>query len=210
MDGNMIHKYFLFIYFGLLCFWSGEKISFADNSVHESAILLKKFDHDRHNLKVFKKDSFLCSKCHHFTVDPKTLEAFPEERLSALTFKLPAQMMCHQCHKSDSIENKSAPKECVNCHDSRDKVAKVIPLNHKSNAWKSSHSMEARIEGNKCQNCHYEAQCVKCHSHRNDVKPENHPRNFRFTHSMEARFQPQKCDTCHTKSYCTQCHLKGK
>lgn len=202
----MIYRCFSIIFI-LFSFMS---IGHADNSVQGSSIILKKFDHDRHNLKVFKKGTFLCSKCHYFTVDAKTLEVFPEERLSALTFKLQAQQMCHQCHKTESIEFKSTPKECVNCHDSRDKVAIVMPLNHKSNSWKSSHTMEAKIEGNKCFNCHYEANCVKCHSHRNDVKQANHPRNFRFFHSVDARLQPHRCDTCHTKSYCTQCHLRGK
>jgi len=172
--------------------------------------MVSNFDHQVHLSKVFKVNNIDCAHCHNFSLDTKSkvIKLTPEASQSSL--KLSLQQICHECHRSEEPKYKEAPKACFACHKTMEGIQQIKPMNHNSLAWKTSHTLEARVSGESCTNCHMTSQCAKCHLQRSDISNQNHPRNFRFFHSVQARGQPQRCDACHTKSYCTNCHLGKK
>lgn len=189
----------------MLSFDSAVYPAFAGKSLLE-----EKFDHAIHTSKVFNPLRFECSKCHNFSLEESSGKLVPHADLEKSAFRISLREMCHQCHQSAESRFAEAPKACYNCHSSPSGLSAIKPDNHNNGSWKSWHSLEARVAGESCLNCHTTSQCVKCHTQRNDITQRNHPRNFRVTHSIQARMQPQRCDACHTKSYCTNCHMGAK
>lgn len=182
--------------------------SFATNP------MIKKFNHNMHDEKVFVPNQIKCAYCHNVenSGDGKFI---PNSNLKNATFQKPLKAICHECHKVDDKEFKEknsekAPKSCYTCHDSFEKISAIRPKSHQSKIWQSSHGLDARADSSSCLNCHSNSQCSTCHSKRNTILPKNHLRNYRFYHSVEARMSPQRCDACHTKTYCTQCHIGKK
>lgn len=181
------------------------------NVVFAANPMIKKFNHDLHDEKVFVPNQIKCDSCHNLEVDSAG-KYKANANLDKSTFKKPVKAICHECHKVedkqfDAKVSGNAPKSCYTCHDSFEKISVIKPENHQSTFWKSTHGAKARMDGVSCTNCHSNSQCSTCHTQRNDISPKNHLRNFRFYHSVEARMAPQRCNACHTKSYCTQCHL---
>lgn len=190
-----ISALFLFIFFSTSCFASE---------------MVSGFDHDMHLQKVFKSNKIDCAHCHNFSIDTKGKQINLTEEASESILKISLKQICHECHRSDMPRYKEAPKACFTCHKSMENIKKIKPSNHENISWRSSHSIEARVEGEACMNCHMTSTCSKCHLQRNDIEMKNHPKNFRFFHSIQARGQPQRCDACHTKTFCTNCHLGKK
>jgi hypothetical protein len=166
-----------------------------------------RFDHDLHTVKVFKPNKIECSHCHTFSLDAQSKKIILEPGAKDSILKLSAKQICHECHQTPETQYSTAPKECYSCHQGVESLNRIMPINHKNVSWKNSHSTVARIQGDKCFECHTESLCTKCHIQRNDLQMQNHSRNYRFYHSIDARLQPQKCTTCHAISYCTSCHL---
>jgi hypothetical protein len=176
--------------------------------------MVKKFNHDFHDQNVFVPGQIKCNSCHNLDMDENG-KYKANNNLEKSTFQKPLKAICHECHRSDdknynSEKSEKAPKSCYTCHDSFENISAIQPQTHQSKFWKSSHGMNARIDGTSCLNCHSNSQCSTCHTQRNDLSLKNHMRNFRFFHSIEARLAPQRCDACHSKTYCTQCHLGKK
>lgn len=171
---------------------------------------VERFDHEEHLRKVFYPAKVECSSCHAFKVDPVTRRAQPLADLARSSLTREPREICHECHRSGEAKWAEAPKACTTCHRSMESLTRAMPSDHRGVGWKFSHSTQARIRGEACQDCHSVSQCAKCHLHRNDEQFANHSRNFRYTHSVAARAQPARCDACHTQSYCTTCHLKGR
>ena len=176
--------------------------------------MIKKFNHEMHDQKVFVPNKIQCNSCHNLGQDSSG-KYIANPSLEAATFQKPLKSICHDCHKVeeahyDSKSGEKAPKSCYTCHDSFEKISAIRPQSHISNFWKSSHGWKARTDGASCLNCHSNSQCSTCHTQRNDISQKNHMRNYRYFHSIEARLAPQRCDACHSKTYCTQCHLGKK
>lgn len=165
------------------------------------------FDHEAHLSKVFKPQKMDCSHCHNFSVDEKNQKIELTELAKKSVLKIPLKQICHECHQSEELKYKSAPKTCISCHKTMEGLSKIKPASHENMSWKGHHSLEARVGGESCLNCHMASQCSKCHLQRNDAELRNHPKNFKLFHSIQARGQPQRCDACHTKTFCTNCHL---
>ncbi len=165
------------------------------------------YNHEMHLQKVFKVNSIECSHCHNFNLDPKGKEVKLNQAATASVLKMPLKEICHECHRSEIARYKDAPKTCFTCHKTMENIKRIKPTNHENISWKTTHSIEARVQGESCLNCHMTSQCSKCHLERNDIEMRNHPKNFRFFHSVQARGQPQRCDACHTKTFCVNCHL---
>ncbi len=189
-------------------------VFFCTISSYAANPMIKKFDHNMHDTKVFIPKQIKCNHCHNVENSPAG-KNIPNSSLKDSTFQKPLKAICHECHKVNDkefkIENsEKAPKSCYTCHDSFEKISAIRPKSHQSKLWQSSHGLDARAESSSCLNCHSNSQCSTCHAKRNTILPKNHSRNYRFYHSIEARMSPQRCDACHTKTYCTQCHLGKK
>jgi hypothetical protein len=169
--------------------------------------IITRFNHESHENGAFKTMQFNCSNCHNFTLGADNVQVKAEPALATSSLKANLQTLCHQCHNTKDARFKAVPKECVLCHNSSDLSKVIKPINHQNAAWKTTHSLNARIEGSSCLNCHIQADCLKCHLRRNDIEMVNHSRNFKFTHSVEARAQPHRCDACHTQNFCVKCHI---
>ncbi len=168
------------------------------------------FDHQAHLSKVFKPNKIDCMHCHNFNMDQKEKRISFSVAATKSILNRPVKEICHECHRSDLSQYKEAPKACFTCHKGMEDIKKIKPVNHESISWRNSHSLEAKVKGESCNDCHAVSQCSKCHLRRNDIDLQNHPKNYRFYHSVQARAQPQRCDACHTKSYCADCHLGVK
>lgn len=171
---------------------------------------LGKFNHDGHLNKIFKPQNIECSHCHNYTHDANSNKVVFNDQAQFSIFKRSLKEICHECHQSDSPKHKDAPQTCFTCHSSFEDIRNVKPANHGNIVWKTTHSLDARISGDSCFNCHTTSQCSKCHFDRNDIELANHSRNYKFTHSVQARATPSRCDSCHTKSYCISCHMGKK
>lgn len=169
--------------------------------------LIGKFDHQFHEQKVFKPNNVSCSVCHNLNTSAAT-DFKATEELKDATFKKPIKQLCHDCHTGTTYP--SAVKQCIFCHDTKERLLQIKPLSHENVAFKERHATEARAFGGQCLNCHTNTQCVKCHVTRNEVINQNHSRNYRYYHSIEARMSPHKCDTCHTQTFCIRCHVGAK
>ncbi len=165
------------------------------------------FDHDLHLAKVFKPNKVECSHCHLFSLDAASGKVTIESQAKETILRLTTKQICHECHQSPETKYVNAPKGCFTCHRGLESLNLIMPLNHKNVTWKTSHSTVARVQGDKCLDCHNPSSCTKCHFQRNDIQMRNHTRNFRFYHSIDARLQPQKCTTCHAVNFCISCHL---
>ena len=189
------------LFFLILIIWS---------SFSMASEMLAGFDHEAHLAKAFKNNKMECTHCHNFSIDQKSNEIKLTEAAKLSVLKMPVKQICHECHRSELLQHKEAPKACFTCHRSMEGIKKIKPTNHESVSWKGSHSIEARVEGDACLSCHMTSQCSKCHLQRNDIEMRNHSANFKFFHSVQARAQPQRCDACHTKTFCVNCHLGKK
>lgn len=171
---------------------------------------MARFDHEKHEEKVFTKEKISCNYCHNIEMGPDGKSAVITKALEKSTFVKPLGQLCHSCHQNNDTKYPSAPQTCYSCHRSLENFQSIKPQNHSIVNWVRNHALNAKSAGDSCQTCHTNSQCVKCHVERNQVKLSNHTRNFKFYHSIEARMQPQRCDTCHTKNFCTTCHLRGR
>lgn len=59
---------------------------------------------------------------------------------------------CAQCHRNNSF--------CINCHQRRDSIQQIM---HRRN-FLFYHSVEARANPRKCDECHTTSYCQRCHS----------------------------------------------
>lgn len=168
------------------------------------------FDHETHLNKVFLPNKIDCAHCHNFSLDQSAKEIKLTNEAKESILKISLKQVCHECHSSDMPKYNKAPQTCFTCHRTMEGIKKIKPPNHESISWRTGHSLEARVRGESCMNCHMTSQCSKCHLQRNDVDLRNHPPNFRYFHSVVARGQPQRCDACHAKSFCANCHLGKK
>jgi len=183
----------------------------AGTSFAESASPLSHFDHEFHSDRVFSQRKIFCEQCHNFRLNTETNKIVPTQDLHKSAFKKEFKDICHSCHVQEAAAmGAPSPKACYSCHQGTDAMKTIKPQNHNNVGWARSHSMEARVDGSSCQECHTNSECVHCHLRRNDIEMKNHTRNFRYTHSIEARAQPQSCDSCHAKHFCIDCHLGEK
>lgn len=182
-------------------------LTFASNSAVRPTEILSHYDHELHQQKVFAPQGITCNECHYIQVDPTTKKARPEPGFELASVRRSFKEICHNCHQSRDPKNLTAPQGCFTCHQSIENFDAIKPQNHLFIGWNRSHAINARIDGDSCQSCHTNSQCVQCHLRRNDIIPQVHTRNFRYYHSVEARTHPYSCDACHSKSFCTDCHI---
>lgn len=136
-----------------------------------------------------------------------------------------AQVGCAECHvgieASESItaEVRVSMDACVKCHAGRGKATECSvchtqidrdtpPATHQRN-WKQAHGGvvrwgQAQAYGNRCELCHTEAACVRCHQ---DEAPANHTSFWRLKgHSVAVSVDRSACATCHRSDFCDRCH----
>lgn len=147
---------------------------------------------------------------------------------SELSNPNPMMEDCYTCHNDKSI----AANACESCHIS---TANLIPQNHKSVDFISSHKFAAKsIEAN-CQMCHdiNNNSCQECHVATTGITESNleddfyqpyapsryidgarrqqimraHELNYRFVHGIDAKNNTSECQSCHQiETFCGSCH----
>ncbi|MBI2920842.1 MAG: cytochrome c3 family protein [Planctomycetes bacterium] len=146
-----------------------------------------KFSHKRHVTDA----GVACAECHK---DIETNTAIsPDMKLTMDD--------CMSCHTQ-----KKASTECLTCHtEMRDDVP---PPSHRLN-WIRNHGPVIRTADdsnyeNRCDLCHRQDHCTKCHQ---DEPPANHTNFWRLKgHSVSASVDRSRCATCHQDDSCDRCH----
>lgn len=148
------------------------------------------FTHEPH----FKKN-FACNECHKGK-DATEVQEWP----------------MHSCYskKCHAMEKAPGTGKCEACHP---KEFNLVPAKGSmygdhtaSNFLVRNHADLATKDINKCQICHLQSFCDKCHG-----MEIPHPADFKTgKHKTEARTMKTKCDYCHPdKTFCEDCHHKG-
>lgn len=115
---------------------------------------------------------------------------------------LPGMDVCLSCH-----DNKKAPRNCNLCHDDPEKKR---PASHSLPSFTGrGHGRDARFARLKCETCHDESFCDRCH--RGLDKRKIHSVDFQITHGREARKADKNCAVCHeSERFCAACHQGRK
>ncbi len=140
----------------------------------------------------------------------------------------PAMEDCYTCHNNKSF----ASNTCESCHIS---TANLIPQDHRSAAYISSHKFAAKSIDANCQMCHSinNNSCQECHAATTGITETNtesdfyqpylpstftdgaqqqqitraHELNYRFIHGMDAKGKTSECQSCHQiETFCGSCH----
>jgi hypothetical protein len=165
-----------------------------------------------------------CKTCH------KGLETVAYS--SELANPNPMMEDCYSCHNNKS----SASNACESCHIS---TANLIPQDHKSVSYISSHKFAANSIDANCQMCHdiKTNSCQTCHVATTGITEQNfaddfyqpyapnayidgakqqqitrvHELNYRFTHGIDAKGKISDCESCHqVETFCTSCHQSNE
>lgn len=172
---------------------------------------------------------------HKFHVTEKNLECqechkgFEKvDYSSELANPHPMMENCYTCHN----DNDGATNACEACHIS---TANLIPQNHRSANYLSSHKFAARAIDANCQMCHgiNNNSCQECHVATTGITEENmmndfyqpyspsryvdgpkqqqitrvHELDYRFVHGMDAKGKIAECQSCHQiETFCGNCH----
>jgi hypothetical protein len=97
--------------------------------------------------------------------------------------------------------------ECVECHENP-------PEYHLDVQWALSHGRVEEAIENRCETCHSQETCTRCHS----LAPASHTENFRDPghdvheadrHAVFGRARPSTCLVCHRSlaTECATCHM---
>jgi hypothetical protein len=134
-----------------------------------------------------------CVKCHSAIID---------------SVGTPAAWMglsmdsCVRCHEETGYAT-----DCQACHEVL--TTTTIPDSH-GPAWGSQHGLSVRggacpdTTENRCDMCHSESTCVKCHL---EEAPDNHNNFWRNkAHGLTAQMDRQNCSACHEPDTCASCH----
>lgn len=172
---------------------------------------------------------------HKFHVGDKNLECqnchkgFENVAYSSeLPHSNPMMEDCYTCHSNKA----SASNACESCHIS---TANLIPQNHRSVSFISTHKFAAKSVDANCMMCHdlNENSCQECHVATTGISENNlednfyqpyspgryiegtkiqqitrvHELNYRFIHGMDAKGQTSECQSCHQiETFCGACH----
>jgi hypothetical protein len=140
---------------------------------------------------------------------------------------LPQMETCYSCHN----DRNTASNACESCHIS---TADLIPQNHKSAGFISSHKFAANSidancimchdNNNSCQECHVSTTALSGSNAPSDFyqpySPSNftdgakrlqivrvHELNYRFIHGIDAKGKTAECQSCHqVETFCSTCH----
>jgi len=124
-------------------------------------------------------DQKYCSQCHA-QFKPTDLQ-FQSHRRQFSDIKLTSIGPNH------SLFN---PTQCQTCHPGG-----MLP----SHTWSADHAAEARRNLQACQSCHGDGDvCMKCHSARQGLKVNPHPRNWdAIKGNMKGKSSGRTCIQCH-------------
>lgn len=165
-----------------------------------------------------------CKTCH------KGLETV--DYSSELASPNPMMEDCYTCHNNKSF----ASNACESCHIS---TANLIPQDHKSVSYISSHKFAANSIDANCQMCHdiKTNSCQTCHVATTGITEQNfaddfyqpyapnayidgakqqqitrvHELNYRFIHGIDAKGKTSDCEGCHqVETFCSSCHLSNE
>jgi hypothetical protein len=95
------------------------------------------------------------------------------------------------------------PNSCALCHPGG------VLTKHQ---WTDDHAREARRNLTSCQSCHPDGDvCKKCHSARQGLKANPHPKNWNSNHKRLAKASDERsCRGCHLSKgsdpTCQKCH----
>jgi c(7)-type cytochrome triheme protein len=172
-----------------------------------------------HKFHVVEKN-LECQTCHKGfeTVDYSFELSNPKPRMED----------CYTCHNNKSF----ATNSCESCHIS---TANLIPQNHRSSNFISSHKFAAAAIDANCQMCHdiNNNSCQDCHAATTGITEQNveddfyqpnapsryvdgakrqqitrvHELNYRFIHGIDAKGKTSECQSCHqVETFCGSCH----
>jgi hypothetical protein len=173
------------------------------------------FNHSLH----LNEQKMECENCH---------KGLKEVDYSYQTPKVkPSMETCYNCHNSDKGVTTI---QCENCHTS---TVNLIPANHKTSNFKSSHKFAAVGNDASCVMCHDNNSCGGCHVGTNMLVEKNlakdfykpysphnfidgtkqqqitkvHDLNYVYTHGIEIKGKESECLTCHQiETFCVECH----
>lgn len=179
-------------------------------------------------LEVFRPDMDTCADCHdvddddtcamcHTDVD--TAGEWTPGVFGASLFNHAAHvgdgMDCTACHGDPGAPTMPVKADCRACHDTADAYTdcrlchdggfELTPADHGGD-WEHLHGLEARLDGDRCEECHGPSACLECHAGDN-VAPRVHELGFAWNHGMVARSGELECTTCHQEpADCVSCH----
>ena len=117
--------------------------------------------------------------------------------LAAAPPAIPGKTRCRECH-----ETADDFADCRLCHAADEPLT---PRDHRV-AWIPRHGLAARVDQNRCNECHGPAGCLDCHAG-DDVRPRTHDLGFAYSHGPAARGHEAECATCHQEpERCVGCH----
>jgi hypothetical protein len=144
-----------------------------------------------------------CSSCHPagFALRPADhTAAFVKSSHKVAANTSPEQ--CAMCH---------AASFCVGCHQGHPAKtggparAKVVPADHRLQAFKVQHGKDFLAQKGACGSCHDSPSCERCH-----VTPMPHPADWTSSHPLATDLNAADCKVCHTdRETCQECHHKG-
>ncbi len=127
-----------------------------------------------------------CSDCHNAKKDLKTFHSTDYLTIHKYEKNFSS---CQSCHENNKSCNSCHQKTALDFESKKYKYKKdfsVHPLN-----WETKHQKEAKANIYKCQSCHNESSCLKCHKDTNN--PHKNDKNI--------------CDKKNTlKKSCVKCH----
>ncbi len=121
-------------------------------------------------------------------------------------YELPPMRRCMACHSKE--------EGCGVCHlrvpggqlKTQLPGGLLKPQDHQP-GW--SHTVQARLEADRCHECHPKRDCLRCHAgHQRPI--DIHPADYLLLHRQEARALSRDCSLCHrSESFCQDCHLQA-
>ncbi|MBJ6800534.1 cytochrome C [Geomonas propionica] len=126
----------------------------------------------------------------------------------------------YACANTNSIarvhpeEVKGLPR-CAECHTDQ-----WTALSHQTQDFYLKHKIYAAQQREACNTCHKESFCVRCHAHKEEIKPSDkykdrpelslpHRGDYLSRHRVEGRINPASCLKCHGRQNnerCKTCH----
>jgi hypothetical protein len=159
---------------------------------------------------------------------PRRVSKLPSDVKFSHQTHAAARVQCATCHdeiehsKSISSKARVSMKDCQECHSkvktsSGEKNGCALchrtinrdwePASHHAD-WKQLHGKAIgfmrKDSSQRCETCHTQAWCVKCHR---EEPPRNHTNYWRDRgHNIGAELDRRSCRTCHTEDFCVRCH----
>lgn len=126
---------------------------------------------------------------------------------------------CFSCHQpTDRVIFPNLAK-CDDCHDKGyTNDVTFTGLKTHGPAWSLEHGPYAKLDQDKCLNCHSDVKgpigCSTCHQGMSPGEAGTttkgmlnvHRAEFKISHPLAARANTKVCQSCHSNKFCSDCH----